>query len=97
MFVYKLFVASQNINKHRSQSIVWRLGTDYLDLLKGQDAQTGKIEQMRGKNMSKLNKRSLERKGEKKQKILDTKLMEEHLVDLTKIRGELEELPEEER
>jgi len=47
--------------------------------------------------MSKLNKRSLERKGEKKQKILDTKLMEEHLVDLTKIRGELEELPEEER
>ena len=47
--------------------------------------------------MSKLNKRSLERKGEKKQKILDTKLMEEHLVDLTKIRGELEELHEEER
>ncbi|MFH1322662.1 MAG: hypothetical protein ABIH80_02360 [Methanobacteriota archaeon] len=47
--------------------------------------------------MSKLNKRSLERKGEKKQKILDTKLMEEHLVDLTKVKGELEELPEEER
>jgi hypothetical protein len=45
--------------------------------------------------MSKLNKRSLERKGEKKQKIQDTKLMEEHLVDLTKVRGELEELPEE--
>jgi len=47
--------------------------------------------------MSKLNKRSLERKGEKKQKILDTKLMEEHLVDLTKVRGELEEPIEEER
>jgi hypothetical protein len=57
----------------------------------------GKIEQMRGKNMSKLNKRSLERKGEKKQKILDTKLLEEHLVDLTNVRGELEELTEEER
>jgi hypothetical protein len=57
----------------------------------------GKIEQMRGKNMSKLKKRGLERKGEKKQKILDTKLMEEHLVNLTKVRGELEELPEEER
>jgi hypothetical protein len=57
----------------------------------------GKIEQMRGKNMSKLDKRSLERKGEKKQKILETKLMEEHLVDLTKVRGEAEELYEEER
>jgi len=57
----------------------------------------GKIEQMRGKNMSKLDKRSLERKGEKKQKILETKLMEEHLVDLTKVRGGLEELSEEER
>ena len=47
--------------------------------------------------MSKLDKRSLERKGEKKQKILETKLMEEHLVDLTKVRGGLEELSEEER
>ncbi len=47
--------------------------------------------------MSKLKKRGLERKGEKKQKILDTKLMEEHLVDLTKVRGDLEELYEEER
>lgn len=46
--------------------------------------------------MSKLNKRGLERKGEKKQKILETKLMEEHLVDLTKVRGALEELSEEE-
>jgi len=47
--------------------------------------------------MSKLDKRGLERKGEKKQKILENKLMEEHLVDLTKVRGVLEELPEEER
>jgi len=57
----------------------------------------GKIEQMRGKNMSKLDKRSLERKGERKQKILENKLMEEHLVDLTNVRGGLEELSEEER
>jgi len=55
----------------------------------------GKIEQMRGKNMSKLDKRGLERKGEKKQKNLESKLMEEHLVDLTKVRGEVEELYEE--
>ena len=47
--------------------------------------------------MSKLDKRGLERKGEKKQKILETKLLEEHLVDLTKVRGELIELSEEER
>lgn len=47
--------------------------------------------------MSKLNKRGLERKGEKKQKILETKLLEEHLVDLTKLRGETMELSEEER
>ncbi len=47
--------------------------------------------------MSKLKKRGLERKGEKKQKILETKLLEEHLVDLTNVRGELLELPEDER
>lgn len=47
--------------------------------------------------MSKLNKRGLERKGEKKQKILESKLMEEHLTDLTNVRGELVELSEEER
>ncbi len=47
--------------------------------------------------MSKLNKRGLERKGEKKQKILETKLLEEHLVDLTIVRGELVELSEDER
>ncbi len=47
--------------------------------------------------MSKLKKRGLERKGEKKQKILETKLLEEHLVDLTKVRGELLELSEDER
>ena len=50
---------------------------------------------MRGKNMSKLKKRNLERKGEKKQKILENKLIEEHLEDLTKMKVELEELPEE--
>ncbi|VVB89423.1 Uncharacterised protein [uncultured archaeon] len=47
--------------------------------------------------MSKLNKRGLERKGEKKQKILESKLLEEHLVDLTNVRGEMVELSEEER
>ena len=49
---------------------------------------------MRGKNMSKLKKRELERKGEKKQKILDTKLMDEHLGDLTKKEMEVAQLPE---
>lgn len=53
-----------------------------------------KIEKMRGKNMSKLKKRELERKGQKKQKILDTKLMGEHLGDLTKKEVEVAELPE---
>lgn len=46
--------------------------------------------------MSKLKKRELERKGAKKQKILENKLIEENLLDLTKTKGELEELPEEE-
>ncbi|MCX9011321.1 MAG: hypothetical protein OIN66_09380 [Candidatus Methanoperedens sp.] len=46
--------------------------------------------------MSKLRKRNLERKGEKKQKILENKLMEENLVDLTKTKVEPVELPEEE-
>jgi hypothetical protein len=46
--------------------------------------------------MSKLKKRNLERKGEKKQKNLENRLMEEHLVDLTKMKGELEILSEEE-
>ncbi len=45
--------------------------------------------------MSKLKKRELERKGAKKQKILEGKLIDEHLEDLIKTRGELEELPEE--
>ncbi len=45
--------------------------------------------------MSKLKKRDLERKGEKKQKILENKLITEHLEDLTKMKVELEELPEE--
>jgi hypothetical protein len=46
--------------------------------------------------MSKLKKRELERKGEKKQKILENKLIEENLGELTKTEVELEELPEEE-
>ncbi len=46
--------------------------------------------------MSKLKKRELERKGEKKQKILENKLQDEHLLDLTKTKVEFEELPEEE-
>lgn len=46
--------------------------------------------------MSKLRKRDLERKGEKKQKILENKLMEENLGDLTKTKAEPMELPEEE-
>jgi hypothetical protein len=54
------------------------------------------ILEMRGKNMSKLKKRNLERKGEKKHKDLENRLMEEHLVDLTKTKGELEILSEEE-
>lgn len=45
--------------------------------------------------MSKLKKRELERKGEKKQKILENKLLEENIEDLTKTKVELEELPEE--
>ena len=45
--------------------------------------------------MSKLKKRELERKGEKKQKIQDNKLMGEHLGDLTKKEVEVSELPEE--
>jgi len=46
--------------------------------------------------MSKLKKRDQERKGEKKQKILDGKLGEGHLEDLTKKKVTTEELPEEE-
>lgn len=46
--------------------------------------------------MSKLKKRELERKGAKKQRILENKLQDEHLEDLTKTKTELEELPEEE-
>ncbi len=47
--------------------------------------------------MSKLKKRDMERKGEKKQKILENKLIEENLEDLVKTKVKLEELPEEER
>ena len=45
--------------------------------------------------MSKLKKRELERKGAKKQKILDNKMMDEHLVDLSRKKAEFEELLEE--
>ncbi len=45
--------------------------------------------------MSKLKKRELERKGAKKQKILENKLLDENLEDLTKTKVEPEELPEE--
>ncbi len=45
--------------------------------------------------MSKLKKRELERKGEKKRKILENKLLEENLEALTKTKVEPEELPEE--
>ncbi|MCZ7357116.1 MAG: hypothetical protein O8C66_05435 [Candidatus Methanoperedens sp.] len=44
--------------------------------------------------MSKLKKRELERKGKKKQQILEDKLNGEHLGELTKTEGELEELEE---
>lgn len=45
--------------------------------------------------MSKLKKRELERKGEKKQRILDNKLLDENLGDLTKKEVEITELLEE--
>ncbi len=45
--------------------------------------------------MSKLKKRELERKGAKKQKILENKLLDENLEDLMKTKVEPEELPEE--
>lgn len=46
--------------------------------------------------MSKLKKRELERKGQRKQKSFENKLIENNLEDLTTNRGELEELSEEE-
>lgn len=46
--------------------------------------------------MSKLKKRKLERKGDKKQKILEDKLLDEHLEDLTKTKSEAIGVPEEE-
>lgn len=44
--------------------------------------------------MSKFKKRETERKGSKKRRILENKLIVEHLEDLTKAKAE--ELPEEE-
>ena len=46
--------------------------------------------------MSKFKKRDLERKGEKKQQILEKKLIENNLESLTGSEGEIAELPEEE-
>ena len=46
--------------------------------------------------MSKLKKRDWERKGEKKKKILENKLIEENREDLRKTKVELPPLPEEE-
>jgi hypothetical protein len=45
--------------------------------------------------MSKLKKRDLERKGEKKQKIKEDRLVKENLVDLINTKGALPELVEE--
>ena len=46
--------------------------------------------------MSKSKKRDLERKGEKKQQILEKKLIENNLDSLTATEVEMAELPEEE-
>jgi hypothetical protein len=46
--------------------------------------------------MSKFKKRDLERKGEKKQQILEKKLIENNLESLTRLEGDIAELPEEE-
>ncbi len=46
--------------------------------------------------MSKFKKRDLERKGEKKQQILEKKLIKNNLESLTGSEGEIAKLPEEE-
>ena len=46
--------------------------------------------------MSKLKKRNLERKGDKKQQLLENKLIEDNLEGLTNTDVELEEIGEEE-
>lgn len=46
--------------------------------------------------MSKLKKRNLERKGDKKKQLLENKLIEDNLEGLTKTDVELEEIGEEE-
>lgn len=46
--------------------------------------------------MSKLKKRNLERKGEKKKQLLENKLIEDNLEGLTKTDVELEEFGTEE-
>lgn len=45
--------------------------------------------------MSKFKKRDLERKGNKKQEILEKKLIKNNLESLTSSKGEIAELPEE--
>ncbi|MCL7412947.1 MAG: hypothetical protein M8353_04925 [ANME-2 cluster archaeon] len=45
--------------------------------------------------MSKFKKRDLERKGDKKQEILEKKLIKNNLESLTSSKGEIAELPEE--
>lgn len=46
--------------------------------------------------MSKLKKRNLEKKGEKKKQLLENKLIQDNLESLIKTDVELEELGEEE-
>ncbi|MBE0522837.1 MAG: hypothetical protein IBX40_00645 [Methanosarcinales archaeon] len=46
--------------------------------------------------MSKYKKRDMERKGDRKQEILEKKLIENNLESLTTSEGEIAELPEEE-
>jgi hypothetical protein len=46
--------------------------------------------------MSKFKKRDMERKGDRKQEILEKKLIENNLKSLTTSEGEIAELPEEE-
>ncbi len=92
---------SKKLYEHGGESlIVWEskyiLETEVLRFQNKFSWVSGINQKMRGKNMSKLKKRNLERKGEKKQRGLENRLMEEHLVDLTKTKGELEILSEEE-
>lgn len=84
-----------------SENIQWKIkkNSDYIYMYyivkkKKSKDQNRKIEKMRGKTMSKLKKRELERKGVKKQMIQDNKIMDKHLEDSTNMNNELEELSE---